>query len=153
MDTERAEFRQQLAESIQAQDDLMMIDIAKVLQKMPEGSTVVAFRKFRGTVLAGVVVLNGDIGLMTEMYGKGILNPEGSPGVWRFISTTKLNLLAEFSDPPEAALAFFVLTPDGQYAFALSHIVRADGNVQWVSKTDYVGRVADVLVDSGLLQA
>jgi hypothetical protein len=149
---ERSQFAQNLAESISAQDDVMMMDIAKVLKKMPEGSSVIAFRKYRGTVLAGLVVPNGDIVTTTELYGRGLLNPEGSPGAWRLIPDTKLNLLKEFSDPPEAALAFFVLSPSGEYAFALSHLVRSDGNLQWISKADYVCRVADVLIEAGLLQ-
>ena len=148
----RAQFHRELADSVLAQDDLMMVDIAKILHKMP-GSSVVAMRKYQGTVFAGLVVLNGNISLTMEMFRKGILNPTHSPSEWTVIPESKLNLVQEFTDPPEAALAFFVLTPSGGYAFALSHIVRSDGDVQWVSNVDFVHRVADVLVELGVCQA
>jgi hypothetical protein len=152
-DRERAHFRKGLANSVESQDNLMMVDIAKILHKMPEGSTVVALRKYRGTVLAGLVVPNGDITLTTELFSKGRLNPDGSPGAWRLIPEIKLNLLKEFTDPPDAALAFFVLTPTGQYAFAFSHVVRSDGDVQWISNEAYVCSVAEVLIEAGLFEA
>ena len=148
---ERKEFHKELAGSVQFQDDLMMMDIAKVLHQMPEGSSVFALRKYRETVLGGVVVLNGDITLLTDMFGKGLLNPEGSPGAWRLIPEIKLNLLAEFENPPEAALAFLALSPSGDYALALSHIVRSDGEVQWVTDAEYICSVASVLAEVGLL--
>jgi hypothetical protein len=152
-DSERARFRKELAGSLQSQDNLMMMDIAKILRKMPVGSSVVALRKYRGTILAGVVVLNGNTLLTTDLFSKGLLNPDGLPGLWRLIPESRLNLLKEFTNPPDAALAFFVLTPTGQYAFAFSHIVRSDGEVHWISDADWVCRVADVLVESGLFEA
>ena len=151
--SEIAQLSKNLCESISAQDDLMIMDIGKVLAKMPEGSSVIVFRKFRGTVLAGLAVPNGDIVMTTELYGKGLLNPEGSPGAWRLIPATKLDLLKEFVSPLEGALAYFVLSPSGEYALALSHLVRSDGNVQWISNADYIRRVGDVLIEVGLLQA
>ena len=153
-DRERAQFRRELADSVEAQDNLMMADIAKVIHKMPEGSSVVALRKYRGTVFAGLVVPtwpNGDMTLTVEMWRKGLLNPVGSPGSW--IPASKVNLLSEFTDPPDAALAFFVLTPTGQYALAFSHLVRSDGQVHWVSDEGYICRVAEVLVEAGLVKA
>ena len=152
-DRQRAQLRKELVDSVESQDNLMMIDIAKVHHKVPEGSSVVALRKHRGTILAGIVVLNGNITLTIEMFRKGILNPEGCPGAWRLIPESRLNLLKEFTNPPEAALAFFALTPSGQYAYAFSHLVRSDGQVQWISDADLVRRVADVLIETGLFQA
>jgi hypothetical protein len=151
-DMERTRFHQELASSVKSQDSLMMTDIAKILHKMPDNSSVIAFRHHHGSVFAGPVVLDGNTSLTFEMYHQGTLNPDGSPGLWRLIPETKLNLLREFSNPPEAALAFFVLTPSGQYSFAFSHIVRSDGDVQWVSDVDFVRHVADVLIEVGLFQ-
>jgi hypothetical protein len=151
-DKERTYFRQELASSVKSQDSLMMTDIAKVLHKVPDGSSVIAFRQYHGTVLAGPVVLDGNTSLMFEMFHNGVLNPDGSPGLWRLIPKNKLDLLKEFVNPPEAALAYFVLTPAGHYALAFSHIVRSDNDVHWVSDTDFVRRIADVLVEAGLFQ-
>jgi hypothetical protein len=149
---ERADFKKELANSIESQDNLMLMDVAKVLEKMPEGCSVVAFRKYRGTVLAGVVVANGDIGLMAELGIKGRLNPESSPGLWRLVPESRLKILKGLADPPDAALAFFVLAPSGQYAFAYSHLVRADGNVQWINDAEFICDVADMLLELNLFE-
>jgi hypothetical protein len=149
----RAQFCQELAGSVQIQDGLMMADIAKILHKVPTGSSIVALRKYRGTVLAGLVVAAGDLALTFEGFRRGALNPDHSPGMWKLIPESKLNLLAEFTDsPPESALAFFVLTPTGGCVMAFSHIVRTDNDVQWVSKADYTEKVAKVLLDVGLFE-
>ncbi len=151
-DSGRAQLREELAASVESQDSLMMVDIAKVLHEMPKQSSVIAVRKYRGAVLAGLVVPHGDIALTIKIFSKGHLNPDGSPGAWRLIPETKLNLLKEFTDPPDAALAFFILTPTGQYALAFSHLVRSDGGVHWVSNADYICQVAEVLSEVDLIE-
>lgn len=150
---ERAQLRLKLSTSIEAQDNLMITDIAKVLHEMPEGSSVVAFRKYRGTVLAGIVVLHGNTVKALEMFRNGHLNPESSPSLWRLIPEAKLNILHEFEDPPEGALAFFVLTPSGDYSFAFSHLVRSDGRVHWISDATWVCQVAETLVNVGIFES
>jgi hypothetical protein len=157
-DDERLRLRKELAGSVDAQDSLMMIDIAKVLHEMPEGSSVVALRKYRATVRAGFVVLDGNVTQTLEWLKKGLLNPERSPGGWKLIPDSTLDLLLhppidESDNPPDAALAFFVLTSRGQFAFALSHLYRSDGQVHWISDANIINRIADVLVEARLLQA
>jgi hypothetical protein len=149
--TERAQFRQKLANSVLEQDMLMMVDIAKILHKMP-GSSVVAMRNYGGTFFAGLVVFEDNISLTMDAFSEGRLNPARSPSQWMAIPESKLNLGREFINPPEAAVAFFVLTRSGGYALALSHIARSDGDVQWISNDDFILRVADVLVELGVFQ-
>jgi hypothetical protein len=86
------------------------------------------------------------------MLKEGMLDPDRSADCWKLIPESKLNLLTEFTNPPDGALAFFVLTPSGQYAMAFSHIFRSDGTVQWISNADFICRVADVLAEAGLFQ-
>lgn len=149
--TEKAQFRQKLADSVIEQDMLMMTDIAKILHKMP-GASIVAMRKYRGTVFGGLVVFEDKITLTMDKFQEGSLNPARSPKEWIEIPESKLNLGREFLNPPDAALAFFVLTRSGQYALAFSHIVRSNGEVQWISNADFVLRVADVLVELGIFE-
>lgn len=149
---DRKQFRQVLAGSVQLQDSLMMADIVKVLHKVPEGSSIVALRQYHGTVLAGLVVVQGDLVLTFEGFRKGALNPDSSPGMWRLIPESRLKLLAKFTDPPEAALAFLALAPSGGCRMAFSHIARADNNVQWVSSNEYIENVVKVLLEVGLFE-
>jgi hypothetical protein len=111
--SERRQLRQELSRSVEFQDNLMMVDIAKIVHKVPEGSSVIAFRKYRGTLHAGLVVPSGSLSITLDLMSKGLLNPDGTPGAWRLISPSKLDLLKEFDRPPEGALAYFALTPTG----------------------------------------
>jgi hypothetical protein len=148
---ERDVFFKRLANSIEEQDTVMMVDISKVLSGSPAGSSVIALRRYRGAVQAGVVVLNGDIGHTVEMLRAGALNPRGSPDEWKLVSKDTFDLLSAFTNPPEAALAFFVMAPSGRQALAFTHLVRGDGELQWVSEADVINRVGDALSEAEIL--